>query len=481
MVYSNLIAGEWRNSGATVANVNPSDTTDVIGEYACATVSDVEEAIAAAAKASSAWGRTTPIERADILHRAAREIEERHTELTDLLAREEGKTLSEAAGEVSRAAKIFRYYGEQAVSSSGDSIISAREGLQVYTSREPVGTVAVITPWNFPIAIPAWKIAPALAFGNTVVFKPADLVPASAWHLTDILHRAGVPAGVLNLVMGRGSLIGDTLTGSVQIDAVSFTGSMQTGQRVLASAQSHMAKVQLEMGGKNPLIIADDADIDVAVAVALESAFGQTGQRCTAASRLIVMDKIHVEFLDRIIERSKSIVVGDARDGRTQMGPVVSNNQLENDLSYLAIARSEGAEVIGGECVEGAALGHYLTPAVVVGSMNHHRINTEEVFGPVAAVLPVGSYDEAVAVANDTRFGLSSGIVTQSLARAEHFRRSSEAGMVMVNAPTAGVDFHAPFGGRKASSYGYREQGEAAQEFYTSIKTSYIAAGKPQP
>lgn len=480
MVLAKYIGGEWRASSADpLVNVNPSDTSDVIGEFSCASPGDVSEAIEAAAGATDSWGSTRPVERAEILDRVADEIASRKGELADLLSREEGKTLAEATREVDRASRIFRYFANAAVSAPGEVLPSVRDGLQAYVTREPVGTVALITPWNFPIAIPAWKIAPALAFGNTVVFKPAELVPASAWHLTDILVRAGVPGGVFNLVMGRGSDIGDVLTGSHLIDAVSFTGSVNTGRRVLASAQQHMAKVQLEMGGKNPLIIADDADIDVAVDIAIDSAYVQTGQRCTAASRIIVMDPIHVEFLDRFVERAKAIVVGDARDPKTTMGPVASEQQLDIDLRYCDIARSDGAEVIGGERVESSKSGNYLTPAVVLGSTNKDRINTEEVFGPVTSIIPVGSYDEAVDMANDTRFGLSSGIVTTSLSKSEDFRRASRAGMVMVNAPTAGVDFHVPFGGRKGSSYGGREQGFAARDFFTSVKTNYVAPGRP--
>jgi len=346
-------------------------------------------------------------------------------------------------------------------------------------TREPLGVVTVITPWNFPIAIPAWKIAPALAYGNTVVFKPAELVPASAWQLVDILHRSGLPDGVLNLAMGPGRDIGGVLTENPLVNGVTFTGSVVTGERVLQAGQRHRAKVQLEMGGKNPVLVVDDADLSVAVDVVLQGAFGSTGQRCTASSRVVVTDGIHDAFVDALTDRMRAWVVDDARKPETQMGPVVDATQLAQDERYLDIARSEGGEVIGGDRLERGAPGHYLSPALVVGTTNDMTINREEVFGPVASVIRVADYDEALAVANDTEFGLSSGIVTTSLALASHFRRNSTAGMVMVNLPTAGVDYHVPFGGRRGSSYGPREQGEGAREFFTVSKTTYVAAGNP--
>ena len=311
------------------------------------------------------------------------------------------------------------------------------------------------------------------------MFKPAELVPGSAWELVDILQRAGLPDGVLNLVMGRGREIGDTLTGHRDVAGVTFTGSVSTGERVLANAQGNRARVQLEMGGKNPLVVLDDADLEVAVAVALQGAFGSTGQRCTASSRLVVTAGIHDAFVAALTKAMQEWVVDDARRSGTHMGPVVDATQLTQDERYLAIAREEGGLVIGGQRVDRDADGFYLAPALVTGTTNAMTINREEVFGPVASVIEVADYDEAVAVANDTEFGLSSGIVTTSLAAASHFRRSSTAGMVMVNLPTAGVDYHVPFGGRRGSSYGPREQGAQAREFFTTVKTTYVAAGSP--
>jgi alpha-ketoglutaric semialdehyde dehydrogenase len=475
----NLIAGTWQAGSESAPNINPSDVADVVDTFAVADTAAARSAVAAAAEAFPAWSATTPQARFTILDAAGSEILSRAAELGDLLAREEGKTRAEAAGEVTRAGQIFKFHAGQALRVTGEYVQSVRPGVDVTVSREPVGVVTVITPWNFPIAIPAWKIAPALAYGNTVIFKPAELVPGSAWALTDILNRAGVPAGVLNLVMGRGSVIGDIITGSDEVSAVSFTGSTDTGRHVLAQAQGHGARVQLEMGGKNPLVVVDDADLGTALNCAVEGAFGSTGQRCTASSRIIVTSGIYDQFTSELAERIGSIRVGDARHPETQMGPVVDQTQLAQDEHYLSAARADGAEVVGGQRVKAAADGFYLAPALVLNSKPADVINRDEVFGPVASVLRVADYDEALAAANDTKFGLTAGIVTTSLAKAGHFRRNSTAGMVMVNLPTAGVDYHVPFGGRKASSYGPREQGAQAREFFTVSKTAYVAGGAP--
>lgn len=479
MIYRNLIGGQWTAGHAVNLNVNPSNTADVIGEYSLATEADVHAAVDAAAAALPAWAATTGYQRFEILDRAANEVAQRKDQLGDLLAREEGKTKSEAIAEVVRASQILKFHAGQAIRDGGEHFGSVRPGIEVTVTREPLGVVSIITPWNFPIAIPAWKIAPALAYGNTVVFKPANLVPGSAWELVDILHRAGIPDGVLNLVMGRGCEVGDALTGGSQVDGVSFTGSADTGSRVLVSAQRHMARVQLEMGGKNPLIVMDDADFGLAIEQALQGAFGSTGQRCTASSRLIVADGIHDAFVEQLGKRTQAMVVGDARAAGTAMGPVVDASQLEQDENFIQIAVSEGAELIGGRRLDLPCPGHYLSPALLVGTQNHQTVNREEVFGPVASVIRVSGYEEAVALANDTPFGLAAGIVTRSLSVATDFRRRSTAGMVMVNVATAGVDFHVPFGGRGRSSYGQREQGQDARQFFTTSKTAYVAAGSP--
>jgi aldehyde dehydrogenase (NAD+) len=354
---------------------------------------------------------------------------------------------------------------------------SVRPGVGVEITREAVGVVGLITPWNFPIAIPAWKIAPALAYGNTVVIKPADLVPGCTWALVDILHRAGLPKGVLNLVMGKGSVVGQAILDSPDVSAVSFTGSQATGTRVAEASVKVMRRFQLEMGGKNPLVIVDDADLGTAVECAVNGAYFSTGQRCTASSRLIVTEGIHDRFVAAVAERLKGLKVDDPLKDGTQIGPVVDESQLKQDQDYIAIGKDEGAELVwGGERLDRATDGFFLSPALFVGATNEMRISREEIFGPVAGVIKVKDYDEALAVANDTPFGLSAGICTTSLKHATHFKRNSEAGMVMVNLPTAGVDFHVPFGGRKGSSFGPREQGRYAQEFYTLVKTAYTLA-----
>ena len=476
-IQQNYIAGEWVGGGTVNRNINPSNTADVVGEYARADRADAERAIAAAAAAFPKWSLATPQERFDALDRIGGEILARKDELGRLLSREEGKTLPEGIGEAARAGYIFKFFAGEALRVAGEKLASVRPGVEVEMTREPVGIVALITPWNFPIAIPAWKIAPALAYGNCVVFKPADLVPGSGWALADIIARAGVPSGVFNLVMGSGSTVGDTLINAPGVNAISFTGSVDVGKRVATAAIGHGAKVQLEMGGKNPLVVLDDADLPVAVNVAVQGAFYQTGQRCTASSRFIVEKGIHDKFVGAVVDKIKSLKIDDALAAGTDIGPVVSQTQLDQDINYIDIGKKEGAKLAwGGERLNRPQPGYYLAPALFTETTNQMRINREEIFGPVATVIRVAGYDEALAVANDTPFGLSSGIVTRSLKHASHFKRHSQAGMVMVNLPTAGVDYHTPFGGRKASSYGPREQGAYAREFYTVVKTVYELA-----
>ena len=479
--HNNLINGSWTPGKTTSPNTNPSDLSDVIGQYAQGDASDVDAAVAAATAAFPAWSVSGIQARHDALDKIGNEILARKEELGDLLAREEGKTRPEAIGEVARAGQIFKFFAGECLRLAGESLPSVRPGIGVEITREPVGVVGLITPWNFPIAIPAWKIAPALAFGNCVVIKPADLVPGSAWALADIIHRSGIPAGVFNLVMGRGRIIGDALVQHPDVAAISFTGSVGVGRGIAEACVKSGKKVQLEMGGKNPQVVLDDADLAQAVELSAQSCFYSTGQRCTASSRLIVTDKIYPAFVQALQERMAKIKVGDARAAGTDIGPVVSQAQLEQDLSYVEIAKAEGAVLATGgsriACHTGSGKeGFFMQPALLVDSTPQMRINREEVFGPVASVIRVQDYEEALAVANDTAFGLSAGIATTSLKYASHFKRHAQAGMVMVNLPTAGVDYHVPFGGRKGSSYGPREQGRYAQEFYTTVKTAYTLA-----
>ena len=479
--YNNLINGQWVAGKSVSANTNPSDLSDVVGEYAQGDAADVNAAVAAAQAAFPAWSTSGIQARSDALDKIGNEILARKEELGDLLAREEGKTRPEAIGEVARAGQIFKFFAGECLRLAGESIPSVRPGIGVEITREPIGVVGLITPWNFPIAIPAWKIAPALAFGNCVVLKPADLVPGSAWALAEIISRSGIPAGVFNLVMGRGRVIGDALVQHADVAAISFTGSVSVGRGIAEACVKSGKKVQLEMGGKNPQVVLDDADLAQAVELSAQSCFYSTGQRCTASSRLIVTDQIYPAFVEALQARMAKIKVGDARAAGTDIGPVVSQAQLEQDLSYVEIAQAEGAVLAAGgsriACHTGSGNdGFFMQPALLVDSTPAMRINREEVFGPVASVIRVRDYEEALAVANDTAFGLSAGIATTSLKYASHFKRHAQAGMVMVNLPTAGVDYHVPFGGRKGSSYGPREQGRYAQEFYTTVKTAYTLA-----
>jgi aldehyde dehydrogenase (NAD+) len=473
VLHKNYIGGEWIGGDAR-PNINPSNTNEVVGEFAQGTTADALAAIDAATEAFKSWSHSGIQQRHDILKATGDEILARKEEIGRLLSREEGKTLPEGIGETIRAAQIFHFFAGETLRLAGEILPSVRPGIDVTITREPIGVVGLITPWNFPIAIPAWKLAPAIAYGNTVVLKPADLVPGCAWTIVDILVRNGLPKGVVNLVMGRGSVVGQVILESKKVNAVSFTGSVGTGKKVAEASIQVMRKFQLEMGGKNPTIVLDDADLSVAVESTANSAFFATGQRCTASSRLIVTEKIHDQYVEALTARIKNLVVDDAVKQGTQIGPVVDQSQLDQDERYIQIAKDEGGKlVVGGERITRENPGFFLQPALFTETTPDMRINKEEVFGPVASVIKVKDYEEALAVANDTPFGLSAGIVTTSLKHATHFKRNAEAGMVMVNLPTAGVDYHVPFGGRKGSSYGPREQGKYAAEFFTTVKTAY--------
>ncbi|MFZ4287482.1 aldehyde dehydrogenase family protein [Variovorax sp. HJSM1_2] len=473
--HDNLINGQWI-AGATYApNINPSNLSDVIGEYTQADAAQLDAAVKAARAAFPAWSTGNVQARADALDKIGNEILARREELGTLLSREEGKTKPEGIGEVTRAGNIFKFFAGECLRLAGEILPSVRTGVHVEITREPLGVVGLITPWNFPIAIPAWKIAPALAYGNCVVIKPADLVPGCAWALADIINRSGIPAGVFNLVMGRGSVIGDPLVNHPGIDAISFTGSQGVGARIAQQCAVNLKKVQLEMGGKNPQVILDDADLAQAVELSVQSAFFSTGQRCTASSRLIVTEGIYSKFVDAVAARMATLKIGDALAAGIDIGPVSSQSQLEQDLGYVQIGQDEGAKLVaGGQRLKLGTEGFYMAPALLTDTTADMRINKEEVFGPVASIIRVKGYEEALAESNNTPFGLSAGIATTSLKYATHFKRHSQAGMVMVNLPTAGVDYHVPFGGRKSSSFGAREQGRYAQEFFTTVKTAYV-------
>ena len=476
----NFIAGEWLAGASEIANINPSDLSDTIGQYAQADSAQLQRALDAAQAAQREWAGAGLERRYNVLMAIGNELIDRCEELGTLLAREEGKTQPEGKGEVYRSGQFFTYYAAEALRQIGDNADSVREGIEVDVRREPVGTVAVISPWNFPLATAVWKIAPALAFGNAVIWKPANLVPASAVAFAEIISRQNVPAGLFNLVMGSGSGVGQELVESPQINAISFTGSVPVGRGIAQSAVTNFTKVQLEMGSKNALAIMDDADLDTALTCALGGAFGSTGQKCTASSRIVVHKDVHDHFVERLVEGARNMVVGHALEPGTQIGPVSSDAQLQQNLGNVELARKEGGELLcGGEYVERETEGYFMTPAVFIGTKNDWQVNREELFAPIACVIKVDSYDEALATVNDTRFGLTAGIITGNLARATHFRRNVKTGCVMVNLPTAGTDYHVPFGGRGESSYGPREQGQYAQEFYTTVKTAYIASGNP--
>jgi aldehyde dehydrogenase (NAD+) len=473
---ANFIDGTWIEGSDSKDDINPSDVNDIVGVYASASEAQVQQAVAAAQTAAPVWAASSPQQRFDALDFVGSEILARKEELGRLLSREEGKVLSEGIAEVVRAGYIFKFFAGEALRVGGEHITSVRPGIEIDILRQPIGVVGLITPWNFPIAVPAWKVAPALAFGNTVVLKPAELVPGCAWSIAEIISRSGIPKGVFNLIMGRGRVIGEALINHPDVAGISFTGSTEVGRHLATVCAGRMAKVQLEMGGKNPLVVLDDADLNIAVGAAINGAFFSTGQRCTASSRLIVTRGMHDRFVKAMVDRMATLKVDDALAEGTDIGPVVDESQLSKDLGYIDLGKQEGARLAwGGEVLKRHKKGYYLSPALLTNTTNAMRINREEIFGPVAGVIIVRDYEEALAVANDTPFGLSSGICTTSLKHASHFKQHAQAGMVMVNLPTAGVDYHVPFGGRKGSSYGSREQGRYAAEFYTTVKTCYVA------
>ena len=477
---NNFIAGEWRPGSNCSQNINPSNTDDVIGQYAMASADDAEDAISAAAAALPAWSSSTSGERCEILDAIGTEIIRRKEDLGDLLAREEGKTLKEAVAEAHRAGSLFKFFAAEAYRPETEGYRSLRQRVSLEVRREPIGVVAAITPWNFPLAIPAWKIAPALAYGNTVVFKPAELVPGTAWALAEIISQAGLPDGAFNLVMGRGADVGAGLVEHPNVAGVTFTGSTNIGRKIGAAVFARGGKMQLEMGGQNPLIVLDDADLDSAVEFAVNGSFYSTGQRCTASSRLIVTEGIHDAFVDAMVQRMQLLTVGDARAPNTDIGPVASEEQLTNNLDYIRIGAAEGAKhLTGGDRVEQATPGWYLSPALFVESRNEMQICREEIFGPIASVISVADYDEALAVANDADYGLSAGIVSQDRSKIDHFLDNIQAGMAQVNLPTAGMDFHAPFTGRKGSSFGPPEKSSHCREFFTNSKVVHAHYGEP--
>ncbi|MDP6968162.1 MAG: aldehyde dehydrogenase family protein [Gammaproteobacteria bacterium] len=472
-IQKNYIAGNWVEGVSSIKNLNPSNYTEVIGEFAQASSAQVRTALSAAQQAQLAWQATGLEARLQVLQAIGDEMIARCDELGTLLSREEGKPFAEGRGEVYRAGQFFQYYAAQVLRQMGETADSVRPGVEIETRREPMGVVTIISPWNFPTATAAWKIAPALAFGNAVIWKPANLTPASAVALTEIIAKQNIPAGLFNLVMGSGAEVGEQLINSPEVDAISFTGSLQVGRRVAQAAAGNLTKFQLEMGSKNALIVLDDADLDNAADCAVGGAFGGTGQKCTASTRLIVTAGVHDAFVEKMQARMAKLKVGDALAEGVNIGPVVDAKQLQQNRDYMQLAQDEGCELVCGGDIDDSK-GYFMTPALFINTRNDMRINREETFAPIACIIKVADYDEALATLNDTEYGLTGGICTQSLKYASHFKRHAKTGCAMVNLPTAGTDYHVPFGGRKNSSYGSREQGQYAEEFYTEVKTCYI-------
>lgn len=471
------IGGEWQAGVSTVANINPSDISQNLGNFAQASTAQVHQAISAAKHAQPTWEKTPLEQKQAVLQGIGDELIARCDELGRLLSSEEGKPFLEGRGEIYRAGQFFQYFAAEVLRQIGDSAASVRPGVTVEVTREAVGVVAIISPWNFPTATAAWKIAPALAFGNSVIWKPANLTPASAVALTEIIHRQGLPAGTFNLVLGSGSEVGNVLINSTEVNGVSFTGSVDTGRKIAAATAPNFVRCQLEMGSKNALIVADDADINIAVEATIAGSFSGAGQKCTASSRLVVMDGIHDAYVEALIKRMSQLKVGHALKDGVFMGPVVDGKQLDANFDWIDTARQSGGELaFGGERLNLEHEGFYMSPTLFINTKNDWSVNQEEVFAPMASVIRVADLEEAIATTNDTRFGLTSGIITQSLRTSALFKQQAQTGCVMVNLPTAGTDYHVPFGGRKESSFGPREQGQYAKEFYTVVKTAYQRA-----
>jgi methylmalonic acid semialdehyde dehydrogenase len=478
-IYRNFINGEWVESVSTktVNNINPANTDDIIGTIKLATRDEARRAVEAASEAFKTW-RTTPAPtRGRIVARFARLLEDNKEELARILTREEGKTLAESRGELQRSINVAEFCAGEARRMNGETIQSELPSNFAYTIKQPIGVVACITPWNFPVAIPVWKIAPALVAGNTVVFKPATLTPATATRIVELFQEAGIPKGVLNLILGSGSEAGDEIINHPAVRAVSFTGSNEVGIRLYEQVSRRGVKVQCEMGGKNPVVVLEDADLDLAVESTAQGAFGSTGQRCTATSRAVVVSEIADEFVARIVKRAQSLRLGAGDDPKTDVGPSVDENQFKTVLRYIEIGKEDGAELkCGGRQAQGDDLnkGFFVEPTVFDHVTPDMRIAREEIFGPVLSVQRVRDFEEAMQVANDCEYGLSSSIFSNDAARIFRFVDEIETGMTHINSPTTGGEAHIPFGGIKATGIGEREQGSTALDFYTELKVVYV-------
>jgi aldehyde dehydrogenase (NAD+) len=478
-IYRNFINGEWIESvsSRTIENINPADTSDVLGTIRQATRDEARSAVEAASEAFNEWRRTPAPTRGRIVGRAARLMEEHKEELAQLLTREEGKTISESRGELQRSINVAEFCAGESRRLNGETIQSELPSNFAYTIKQPLGVVACVTPWNFPVAIPVWKVAPALVAGNTVVFKPASLTPATAVCIVEIFEEAGIPKGVLNLILGSGSDAGDEIINHPAVKAVSFTGSNEVGIRLYEQVSRRGAKVQCEMGGKNPVIVLEDADLELAVESTAQGAFGSSGQRCTATSRAVVVEDIADRYVEALVKRAESMKIGKGSDPATEMGPSVDEGQFKTVLQYIDIGREDGAELkCGGVRAEDDGLdkGYFVRPTVFDRVTHDMRIAREEIFGPVLSVLRVKDFDEAMQVANDSEYGLSSSIFTNDATRIFRFVDEIETGMTHINSPTTGGEAHIPFGGIKGTGIGDREQGSTALDFYTDLKVVYV-------
>jgi acyl-CoA reductase-like NAD-dependent aldehyde dehydrogenase len=480
MVFSNYINGEWV-SGPTFENRNPANRDELVGLFVAGTPADIETATAAAEGALTAWSNLPGPSRGAFLFRAAELLDSRFEIITAEMTREEGKTLPEAKGEVRRAINILRYFAGEGVRLNGFVVPSERDRVQMWTYRKPIGVVGLITPWNFPSAIPTWKLAPALIYGNTVVLKPASLAPLSAWRIVEAFHEAGLPKGVLNFVAGSGQA-GAALVQSKCVKAVSFTGSCEVGNRLHEEASKRRIRIQLEMGGKNPTVVLADCDFKLAVENVANAAFFSTGQKCTATSRVIVEDAIYDRFLEALVQRAKAMKVGNGLNPGIEIGPAVSQAQLDTDLEYIEIGTKEvGKPLCGGERLTGMgpsgedlSKGYFIGPTIFADVAEDRRIAKEEIFGPVLAVMRAKNFENAMEIANRSPLGLSASVQTTNVARVFEFIKQMEAGLLTVNLPSAGIEYQLPFGGTKDSSFGPKEQGPAALEFYTDFKTVYL-------
>ena len=478
-VFYNYIAGQWVEckSKSTFSNVNPANTDEIVGLFQSSGSEDMRAACDAAQEAQLAWAALPAPRRGEYLFKAADILEGRLAHIAEEMTREEGKTLPEAKGELRRAVNIFRYFGGEGARRFGEQTPSERDSVFCYTMRKPLGVVGLITPWNFPAAIPTWKMAPALVAGNAVVIKPASLAPLTPLRLVEALHEAGIPAGVINFVTGSGGVVGDTLIEHPAVKAVSFTGSCDVGHSVHEKAARRRMRVQLEMGGKNPTIVLKDANLDFAVETLVNGAFFSTGQKCTACSRAIVERAVYEPLVEKLLARTKRLKVGNGLESGVDIGPAVDERQLETDLHYVRVAKDEGAKLLcGGGRLSGGSYdkGYFIEPTIFAGVTPEMRIAQEEVFGPVLALMVASDFEDALRLANSVKFGLSASIVSNDLARVHEFINGIEAGLITVNLPTAGVEYQLPFGGTKESSFGMREQGPAALDFYTETRTVYL-------